>query len=58
VLRIQSDDLRNRRKARAEEQAMKAPIKILFPLIFFIFPSLFIIILGPAAIIIKNAFIK
>jgi tight adherence protein C len=50
VLRIQSDDLRGRRKARAEEQAMKAPIKILFPLILFIFPSLFIIILGPAII--------
>jgi tight adherence protein C len=58
VLRIQSDDLRGRRKARAQEQAMKAPIKILFPLILFIFPSLFIIILGPAVINIKNTFLK
>lgn len=58
VLRIQSDDLRNKRKARAEEQAMKAPIKILFPLILFIFPAIFIIILGPAIINIKNTFIK
>lgn len=58
VLRIQSDDLRNKRKARAEEQAMKAPIKILFPLILFIFPAIFVIILGPAIIDIKNTFIK
>jgi tight adherence protein C len=58
VLRIQSEDLRGRRKARAEEQAMKAPIKILFPLIMFIFPSIFIIILGPAVLSIKNTLLK
>lgn len=58
VLRVQSEDMRQKRKQQAEEKAMKAPIKLLFPLIFFIFPSLFIIILGPAAINIMNVFIK
>ncbi len=58
VLRVQSEDMRRKRRQEAEEKAMKAPIKLLFPLIFFIFPSLFIIILGPAAINIMNVFIK
>jgi len=50
VLRIESASLREHRKQVAREKAMKAPIKMLFPLIFFIFPSIFIIILGPALI--------
>jgi len=50
VLRIESAGLREYRKQVAREKAMKAPIKMLFPLIFFIFPSIFIIILGPALI--------
>jgi tight adherence protein C len=50
VLRIESIGLREHRKQVAREKAMKAPIKMLFPLIFFIFPSIFIIILGPALI--------
>jgi tight adherence protein C len=50
VLRIQSVELRDRRRQRAEEQAMKAPIKMLFPLIIFVFPCLFIVLLGPVLI--------
>lgn len=50
VLRIEAANLREHRKQVAREKAMKAPIKMLFPLIFFIFPSIFIIILGPAII--------
>ncbi|MBM6619520.1 type II secretion system F family protein [Bacillus suaedaesalsae] len=48
VLRIQSAEVRDQRKQRAEEEAMKAPIKMLFPLVLFIFPSIFIVLLGPA----------
>lgn len=55
VLRIESANLREHRKQAAREKAMKAPIKMLFPLIFFIFPSIFIIILGPAIIKIFTA---
>ena len=54
VLEIQSEQLRIERRQRAEEMAAKAPIKMLFPLVGCIFPSMFIVILGPAMILIVN----
>lgn len=57
VLREQSKELRIRRRQRAEERAMKVPVKILFPLIICIFPVMFIVTLGPAAISIVSAFL-
>ena len=58
VLRIESANLREQRKQVSREKAMKAPIKMLFPLVFFIFPIIFIIILGPAVIRMINIFAK
>jgi tight adherence protein C len=49
-LRVQSDQLRTRRRQRAEEAAAKIALKLLFPLIFFIFPSLLVVLMGPAFI--------
>ena len=51
-LRVFSEDLRNKRQARAEEMAAKIPTKMLIPLVLFIFPSIIMVILGPAAIVI------
>ena len=56
ILRIQSNEVRERRKQRAEEQAMKAPIKMLFPLVLFIFPCIFIVLLGPVMLNLMETF--
>ena len=55
VLRVQAEELRTLRRQRAEEKAMKLPVKIIFPLGFCIFPALFIVLLGPGAIRIYRA---
>lgn len=56
ILRLQANDTRLKRQAAAEEKAMKAPIKMLFPTVLFIFPAMFLVILGPALIAIKEVF--
>lgn len=58
VLRVQSKAMRDKRRQQAEEKAMKAPIKMMLPLVIFIFPAIFVILLGPAIIQIMEAFIS
>jgi tight adherence protein C len=50
VLRVQSDDLRVRRRQAAQERALQIPVKLIFPLVLFIFPAVFVVLLGPAAL--------
>jgi tight adherence protein C len=56
VLRIQSQQLRQKRRQRAQEKAMKAPVKMLFPMVFFIFPTIFAVLLGPIVIKLMQTF--
>jgi tight adherence protein C len=55
VLKIQSDQMRMKRRQRAEEKAHQAPIKMLFPMVFLIFPSIYIVLLGPAVLTVMES---
>jgi tight adherence protein C len=56
ILRVQSHDMRVRRQLAAEEKAMKAPVKMLFPTVIFVFPAMFVVALGPAALNLLQTF--
>ncbi len=58
ALRVQSDSMRTRRKQLAEEKAAKTAVQLLFPLILFIFPGIFVVLVGPAAINIMDNLLK
>ena len=58
TLRVHSDTLRTQRRQRVEEQAAKTTVKLVFPLVLFIFPSLFLVTLGPAVITVMESFKK
>jgi tight adherence protein C len=58
TLRVHSDTLRTQRRQKVEEQAAKTTVKLVFPLVLFIFPSIFLVTLGPAAIIMTESFKK
>jgi tight adherence protein C len=58
TLRVHSEQLRIQRRQKVEEQAAKTSVKLVFPLVFFIFPSLFVVTLGPAVITMAESFHK
>jgi tight adherence protein C len=55
ILRVQSDQMRIKRRQRAQETAQKAPVKMIFPLVFLVFPSIWIVLLGPSVFIIMDS---
>jgi tight adherence protein C len=55
VMRIQSEQMRIKRRQRAEEKAHQAPIKMMFPLVFLIFPAIYVVLLGPATLVVKSS---
>jgi tight adherence protein C len=55
---VQSDAMRTRRKQLAEEKAAKTAVQLIFPLVLFIFPGIFVVLVGPAAISLMNGLLK
>jgi tight adherence protein C len=58
ALRVHSETMRTKRRQRAEEAAAKTTIKLVFPLVLFVFPAMFVVVLGPSALAIFRAFSK
>ena len=58
VLRVQADEMRTKRRQRAQERAFAAPVKMVFPLVLCIFPAMFLVLLGPAAVEIFREFVN
>jgi tight adherence protein C len=58
ALRVQSDSMRVRRRQIAEEKAAKTAVQLIFPLVLFIFPAIFVVLVGPAAIQIQRGLFK
>jgi tight adherence protein C len=54
ILRVQSDQMRVKRRQRAQEKAQQAPVKMMIPMVLLIFPSIWIVLLGPSIIILMN----
>jgi tight adherence protein C len=54
ILRVQADQMRVKRRQRAQEKAHQAPVKMMLPMVFLIFPSLWIVLLGPSVIVLMN----
>jgi tight adherence protein C len=55
VMRIQSEQMRIKRRQRAEEKAHQAPVKMLFPMVFLIFPAIYVVLLGPAVLVVMRS---
>ena len=58
ALRVHADTMRTKRRQRAEEAAAKTTIKLIFPLVLFVFPAMFVVVLGPSVIAIYRMFAK